>query len=136
MQDIHLGCNKLKRNNSGQFYINKDTSPNEEDIRLWLSDRVFPKERQGANQILESLGLSTYDSWEIAKKTHAISLNDFYWMSDNLEDTFENINSYHAAFEQFNGFDITSASQAYIKQTNDFEDFEETNEKLPIQWDK
>ncbi|WP_426333593.1 hypothetical protein ACN9MH_26645 [Paenibacillus silvae] len=57
-------------------------------------------------------------------------------MSDNLEDTFENINSYHAALEQFNGFDVTSASQAYIKQTNDFEDFEENNEKLPTQWDK
>ncbi|WP_260866423.1 hypothetical protein [Paenibacillus silvae] len=41
-------------------------------------------------------------------------------MSDNLEDTFENINSYHAALEHFNGF----------------EDFEETNEKLPTQWDK
>lgn len=63
-----LGLYKLKRNNSGQFYINKDTFPNEEDIRLWLSDRVFPKGRQGANQILESLGLFTYDSWEIAKK--------------------------------------------------------------------
>ncbi|CAM4494157.1 hypothetical protein [Paenibacillus xylanexedens] len=125
-----FGLYKLIHASSGELYIDRDKQPSQEDIKLWLSDRVFPKERQGANQILESLGLTTYDSWEIAKKTNAISLNDFYWMSNRMEDSFENINVYHASVEHFNSLAAQSTLQDPIKKTKDFEDFEEPREEL------
>jgi hypothetical protein len=53
-------------------------TPTEEDIRGWLSERVFPENRQGSHKLLNSMGLSKYDEWEIAKRTKAISHNDFY----------------------------------------------------------
>ena len=54
--------------------------PTSQDIERWLSNRIFPKERQGAEQILRSLRLNKYDPWRIAKKTRAISFNDYYWV--------------------------------------------------------
>lgn len=65
--------------------------PEDKDIRRWLSDRVFPREREGVSALLDALGLSRYDVWEIAKRTHAVTMHDHYWMSDSLQDTFEKI---------------------------------------------
>lgn len=68
-----------------------DYTPTREDIELWLSERVFPPDREGAWYLLEQIGLSEYDRWEIAKKTMATSYNDYYWMSENPDDNYEDI---------------------------------------------
>lgn len=64
-------------------------TPTHHDILHWLSDRVFPENRQGAYFLLQNLGLTHYDPWEIAKSTNASVLTDHYWMSDDKEDKYE-----------------------------------------------
>jgi len=70
---------------------NKSHLVDRADINRWLSDRVFPKDRQGAHTLLRGMKLNSYDMWEIAKKTKAISFNDFYWISDSLEDKYDSV---------------------------------------------
>lgn len=65
--------------------------PSEDDIKLWLSDRVFPPDREGAYNLLNAMGLNTYDMWEITKITKAVSYNDHYWMSPDPNDNYEDI---------------------------------------------
>ena len=38
--------------------------------------------------MLNAIGLHSYNMWEIAKKTNAVSYNDHYWMSTNIKDKF------------------------------------------------
>ncbi|MFC5403328.1 hypothetical protein [Cohnella soli] len=68
---------------------NPEYAPQHADIIHWLSDRVFPENRQGSHALLANLGLTRYDVWEIAKLTHAAVLTDNYWMSDDLSDRYE-----------------------------------------------
>jgi len=69
----------------------KNYVPKGSDIREWLGERVFPADRQGSHLLLNSLNISKYDEWEIAKKTKAITANDFYWMTSNFADRFEDV---------------------------------------------
>lgn len=41
--------------------------------------RCWEKERPDINDILRHLGLSEYNPYEIVKKTHGVSYNDFIW---------------------------------------------------------
>lgn len=41
----------------------KEFTPGEEEIKLWLSDRVFPPNREGAYKLLHAMGLNSYDMW-------------------------------------------------------------------------
>jgi hypothetical protein len=84
--------------------------PSEDDIKLWLSDRVFPADREGAYNLLNAMGLNTYDMWEIAKRTKAVSYNDHYWMSSDPNDKYEDI---HPLFAVESG-DESSSSIKYI----------------------
>lgn len=68
-----------------------DHDPSAEDIEFWLSERVFPPEREGAEILLKNLGLETYDVWEVAKRTNAATTHDFYWMSDNPDDKYKDM---------------------------------------------
>lgn len=67
----------------------RNSTPAHQDIIHWLSDRVFPEDRQGAYFLLHQLGLTHYDPWEIAKSTNASVLTDNYWMSTDPTDEYE-----------------------------------------------
>jgi len=74
--------------NSPDLMPDKSYIPDSKNIKLWLEDRVFPRDRAGASGLLKSIGLGRYDEWEIAKYTKAITNNDDYWISDNLSDKY------------------------------------------------
>ena len=46
-----------------------------------LFNRIFPRNRVDAREILRDLGLDRYDEWEIIKKNHLFCVNDCIWMS-------------------------------------------------------
>lgn len=50
-------------------------------IRNWLEERVFPPDRQNADEILSKLGLTEYDLVSILKRTHAKNRYDKFWIN-------------------------------------------------------
>ncbi|MEE4565217.1 hypothetical protein [Paenibacillus polymyxa] len=104
----------------------KNYNPTEEDIEFWLSERVFPPEREGAEELLKNIGIDDYNVWEVAKHTNAATSHDFYWMSQNPNDRYEDI---HPRVKHLN-FDSkkSSVSQKVLKQFKDIESWEPKNE--------
>lgn len=60
---------------------NVDYKPTNEDIVFWLEDRVVPKERANINDILKAMGLIDYDFWELCRRTRAMCMEDYFWLS-------------------------------------------------------
>lgn len=55
--------------------------PTHDDIVFWLQDRVVPKERANIDEILNAMGLIDYDFWELCRRTRAMCLEDYFWLS-------------------------------------------------------
>ncbi|THF73684.1 hypothetical protein [Cohnella fermenti] len=71
-------------------------SPDHQRIYRWLSRRVAPKERQDITRILESSGIGTeYDMWSLNKYTHSMRLEDYYWISNDMSEKYEEIHIKH-----------------------------------------
>ncbi|HBF3532452.1 TPA: hypothetical protein KOD12_000594 [Clostridioides difficile] len=74
----------IKQMNGSENYalpdLRLDYQPNDKNIRDFIGDRVMPEERHGLNSILEGLGLDFYDPWEICKKCHGCSHEDYWWL--------------------------------------------------------
>lgn len=60
---------------------NIDYKPSHEDIVFWLEDRVVPKERANIDEILKVMGLIDYDFWELCRRTRAMCMEDYFWLS-------------------------------------------------------
>lgn len=60
---------------------NIDYKPKHEDIKFWLEDRVVPKERANIEEILKVMGLIDYDFWELCRRTRAMCMEDYFWLS-------------------------------------------------------
>ena len=60
---------------------NIDYKPNHDDIVFWLEDRVVPKERANIDEILKVMGLIDYDFWELCRRTRAMCMEDYFWLS-------------------------------------------------------
>lgn len=58
-----------------------DYKPSHDDIVFWLEDRVVPKERANINEILNVMGLVDYDFWELCRRTRAMCMEDYFWLS-------------------------------------------------------
>lgn len=84
---------KLKPNDSDKPYVinyikgfNKQFSPDpkgyitKDELEKWLKWRVFPETRANANELLASLGLSSYNRWAIVRKTHGVMADDEIWL--------------------------------------------------------
>lgn len=69
----------------------KEHRPTIKQVEHWISERVFPFEREGGDKLLENLGLEYYDPWEIAKKTNGVTPQDYYWFSEDPNDKFEKV---------------------------------------------
>lgn len=55
--------------------------PSHDDIVFWLEDRVVPKERANIDEILKVMGLIEYDFWELCRRTRAMCMEDYFWLS-------------------------------------------------------
>ena len=51
-----------------------------------LEERCFPRTRGNAKEVLKSLGLDTYNVYEIVKRTHGAMFDDTYWFKFEGED--------------------------------------------------
>lgn len=60
---------------------NIDYKPSHNDIVFWLEDRVVPKERANIDEILKVMGLIDYDFWELCRRTRAMCMEDYFWLS-------------------------------------------------------
>lgn len=60
---------------------NIEYKPTHEDIIFWLEDRVVPKERANIDEILKVMGLIDYDFWELCRRTRAMCMEDYFWLS-------------------------------------------------------
>lgn len=60
---------------------NIEYKPSHEDIVFWLEDRVVPKERANIDEILKVMGLIDYDFWELCRRTRAMCMEDYFWLS-------------------------------------------------------
>ena len=64
-------------------YISKERNKNlhRKIIKNWLEERVFPKERHNADELLEEIGLTEYDLVAVLKSTEAKSIYDDFWIN-------------------------------------------------------
>ncbi len=60
---------------------NVEYKPSHDDIIFWLEDRVVPKERANIDEILNVMGLIDYDFWELCRRTRAMCMEDYFWLS-------------------------------------------------------
>lgn len=81
---------------------NLEYKPTHEDIVFWLSDRVVPKERQNIDEILRAMGLNDYDMWELCRRTRAMCMEDYFWLSkgEKYEDVHIRYLSKHGRLEE------------------------------------
>lgn len=60
----------------------------EKIIKSWIKERVFPKNRIGAKEMLKELGLKSYNIDKIAELTRCSILTDPYWMVYDENDKY------------------------------------------------
>lgn len=84
-----LGLYPLDKSKKGIIFPLINYTPSEEDIYHWINDRVFPKNRDGAYQLLESIGLSSYDAWDIFIYTKGMTFLDFYWITRDENEKYQ-----------------------------------------------
>lgn len=66
--------------------FNKQFSPQDEghitheEMNKWLVWRTFPETRMNRDELLESLGLNSYNRWAIVRKTHGVMADDEIWL--------------------------------------------------------
>ena len=52
-----------------------------QSLNDWFETRCFPRSRADANELLEMLGLSDYNPYELIKRSHGAMFDDFYWIN-------------------------------------------------------
>ena len=60
-----------------------------EDFRNVLKERIFSQQRRDINVLLARIGLTSYDVFEIAKRTRAFSLSDKFWIAYAPDEKYE-----------------------------------------------
>lgn len=63
-----------------------------EMVQRLLEWRCFSREREDCKELLECIGLKTYNPLAILKHTHGVMVDDFYWIRFDGEDlTFKDV---------------------------------------------
>lgn len=126
-----LGLFPLDTEASG-LIPNKNHIPTPEDITLWLSDRVFPKDRQGVEALLQEIGLAEYDMWKITKITKGISLSDYYWLSSNPDEQYKDV---HPRFVVNHSYKVESDNLNNRKINTVIKSYSELKKSLNNNWE-
>ena len=88
-------------NDSLKHLFPLDLALTDEGVVKWLRNRVIPKNRAFADQILKTLGLSINDTKGIIDVCKGLSLNDSYWVvPQGFTGTFEQYNLYENRFSE------------------------------------
>ncbi|WP_342528202.1 hypothetical protein MKY84_04995 [Chryseomicrobium sp. FSL W7-1435] len=91
--DQKIASVDLRPKGGGEPYVinyitsfNKQFSPtmegpvSKEELQKWVKWRVFPETRANAEELLQSLGLTSYNRWAILQKTHGVMADDEIWV--------------------------------------------------------
>lgn len=62
-----------------------------EDIEDFFKYRVIQEDNQGLQIVLEKLNLLYWDAWNIAMLTHGVVFWDYWWVTQDENDKFEDI---------------------------------------------
>lgn len=62
-----------------------DYKPSHQNVLWWIEDRVMPQNRDGVDFLLDKIGLSFYDAWNICKKNMGMSMEDYWWLRKDNE---------------------------------------------------
>lgn len=63
--------------------LNLDKPVTDDDIRCFLEDRTYPKNRQGLSEILKELDMQEWNLVDFCDKTRMINLMDYFWLAFN-----------------------------------------------------
>lgn len=63
--------------------LNLDKIVTDEDIRFFLEDRTYPRNRQGLSEILRELNMQNWNLADFCYKTRMINIMDYYWLAFN-----------------------------------------------------
>ncbi|MBU3089439.1 hypothetical protein KPL42_13155 [Clostridium gasigenes] len=63
--------------------LNLDKIVTDDDIRCFLEDRTYPRNRQGLSEILRELNMQEWNLVDFCDKTRMINLMDYYWLARN-----------------------------------------------------
>lgn len=78
-------------NSRDQFISkHKDVKHHKAIILNWIEERIFPPERQVAEELLAKIDLTEYDQVAIIKHTRASSRYDHHWIKFYSNDTYKN----------------------------------------------
>lgn len=64
--------------------------PNPKRVKKWLDSRIFPRDRQNKEELLNRIGIPTYDEIKILEHTNGSVPHDDYWIKFRPDNTYEN----------------------------------------------
>lgn len=62
----------------GMSYFFKE-KPTKNDLVEFINSRIFPRQRDNCQDLLEAIGINHYDEMAIFKYNHGTSIDDQYW---------------------------------------------------------
>lgn len=81
--NVDYGTDKVTVQNFTDFFYYKpfgNLEPNLDTLEMFLEEHVISKSRVDLNDYLKSLGLDFYDAEQIARRTHGITTDNFFWL--------------------------------------------------------
>lgn len=63
--------------------LNLDKIVTDDDIRCFLEDRTYPRNRQGLSEILKELNMQEWNLVDFCDKTRMVNFMDYYWLAFN-----------------------------------------------------
>ena len=62
------------------FPMLDDRPVTRQDVVSFIESRCFPKDRFNCKDVLDALGLDSYNVWNIVEKTHGLIFDDYTWL--------------------------------------------------------
>lgn len=95
-----IKINKLYLENKHLFPKNLSENPSEAELLKWINRRKAPKNRQFVEKILSAIDDSD-NPLKYVDVSHALSLNDAYWITNNIMDyQWDKLNLYNHPFDE------------------------------------
>ena len=99
LADPVLKITWISENNKHLLPLDMDLS--EAGLVRWIKHRTIPKDRAFVNVFLSKCGLSNNRPMDVVSVCKGLSLNDSYWIADELETkTFDKLNLYKNPFSR------------------------------------
>lgn len=95
-----IKIDKIYFENKYLFPKNLSEKPTETELLKWINRRKAPKNRQFVEKILSAIDDSD-NPLKYVDVSHALSLNDTYWITNNIMDyQWDKLNLYHHPFDE------------------------------------